>query len=142
MSRMHRRRAGAVLLVAALLLLVASLFVGCGQGGNYEGTWVQKALPNLGGQKPIVVKKVGDNYSFSSPNGSTSGYMVHTAPSNGKFTINALVLNAGSVATQDGGKLKLASGKDTVEITVSGDTMTMVFPGVQGDFTFSRVTTK
>jgi hypothetical protein len=131
-------------LLAALLLLAATLVVGCGsQSANYEGTWIQKALPNSSPETPIVIKKVGDKYAFSSPNGESFGYMLHTtATDSGQTTLYSMVLDAGAVATQDGGKLKLSNGKDTLEFTVSGDTMTMVVPGVQAAFTFSRVATK
>jgi len=131
-------------LLAALLLLAATLVVGCGsQSANYEGTWIQKALPNSSPETPIVIKKVGDKYAFSSPNGESFGYMLHTtATDSGQTTLYSMVLDAGAVATQDGGKLKLSNGKDTLEFTVSGDTMTMVVPGVQAAFTFSRVAAK
>ena len=145
MSRAHRRRAGASLfLVAALLLFAATLVVGCGsQSANYEGTWVQQSLPNSSPDTPIVVTKAGDKYAFSSPNGESFGYMLHTNPTDsGQTTLYSMVLDPGAVATLDGGKLKLPNGKDTIEITVSGDTMTMVVPGVQAVFTFSRVAAK
>lgn len=144
MSHAHRRRAEAfLLLLAALFLLAATLVVGCsGQSANYEGTWVQKPLPNSGPQTPLVIEKVGENYKISSQNGEASGYVLHSDPSGGKFAIRPLMLTAGSWATQDGSKLKLSSGQDTVEITVSGDTMTMVFPGSNDVYTFSRVAAK
>lgn len=131
-------------MLAALLLFAATLVVGCSsQGGNFEGTWIQEALPNSNPETPIVIKKVGDKYAFSSPNGETFGYMLHTTPTDsGETTLYSMVLDAGAVATQDGGKLKLTNGKDTIEITVSGNTMTMVVPGVEAVFTFSRVTAK
>lgn len=44
-------------------------------------------------------------------------------------------------ATEDGDKLKFGSADNTAEITVSGDTMTMVISSVDGVFTFSRVAT-
>ena len=146
MSRAHRRRAGASLfLLAALLLLTATLVVGCGssQSVNYEGTWIQEALPNSNPETPIVVTKAGDKYAFSSPNGQTFGYMLHSTPTgSGQTTLYSMVLDAGAVATQDGDKLKLSNGPDTIEITVSGNTMTMVVPGVEAVFKFSRVIAK
>ncbi len=145
MSRAHRRRAGtSLLLLAVLLLVAATLVVGCSsQSGNYEGTWIQQALPNSSPETPIVIKKVGDKYAFSSPNGETSGYMLHTTPTDsGQTTLYSMVLDAGAVATQDGDKLKLSNGPDTIEITVSGNTMTMVVPGVEAVFKFSRVIAK
>ena len=145
MSRAPRRHAGTSLfLLAALLLIAATLAVGCSsQSGNYEGTWIQQALPNSNPETPIVIKKVGDKYAFSSPNGETFGYMLHTDPTDsGETTLYSMVLDAGAMATQDGGKLKLVNGNDTIEITVSGDTMTVVVPGVKAAFKFSRVIAK
>jgi hypothetical protein len=49
-----------------------------------------------------------------------------------------MVLNA-TKATKDGDKLKFSVASDTIEIAVSGDTMTMTVPSAQGVFTFSRV---
>lgn len=146
MSRAHRRRAGVSLfLLAALLLFAATPVVGCSssQSGTYEGTWIQEALPNSNPETSIVITKVGDKYAFSSPNGETFGYMLHTTPTDsGQTTLYSMVLDAGAVATQDGGKLKLSNGPDTIEFTVSGNTMTMVVPGVEAVFRFSRVIAK
>ena len=147
MSRAHRRRAGVSLfLLAALLVFAATLVAGCSsssQSVNYEGTWIQEALPNSNPETPIVVTKAGDKYAFSSPNGQTFGYMLHSTPTgSGQTTLYSMVLDAGAVATQDGDKLKLPNGPDTIEITVSGNTMTMVVPSAQAVFTFSRVIAK
>jgi len=146
MSRAHRRRAGTSLfLLAALLLFAATLVVGCGssQSGTYEGTWIQETLPNSNPETAIVITKAGDKYAFSSPSGETFGYMLHTTPTDsGQTTLYSMVLDPGAVATQDGDKLKLPNGPDTIEITVSGDTMTMVVPGVEAVFKFSRVVAK
>ena len=142
MSREHRERAvSSLLLSAALLLLAATLVVGCSRSAAYEGTWVQNALPNSGQETPIVIKKVGDKYTFSSPNGETFGYMLHTTPSSaGQASLYAMMLKPDTQAIQAGDELKLANGKDTIEVKVSGNTMTMVVPSVSGAFTFSRVT--
>ena len=145
MSRKRKGRAvSSLLLPAAAIVLAATLFVGCSsQSAVYEGTWIQQALPNSSQETPIVIKKVGDKYTFSSPNGETFGYMLHSTPtSSGQATLYPMVLKAGTEAAEAGGKLKLPNGTDTIEITVSGNTMTMVVPGRDGAFTFSRVTTK
>jgi len=79
---------------------------------------------------------------LTGPDGETDqGYLHHTDPTDsGEVTIYSMTLND-TKATEDGDKLKFGSADNTAEITVSGDTMTMVISSVDGVFTFSRVAT-
>jgi hypothetical protein len=129
-------------LLAVLFLLGATLVVaGCGsQSDKFAGTWIQKSLPGSSPETPLTIKKVGDEYSLTGPGGETNyGYVLHTTPTaSGHYTLYSMVLNA-TKATKDGDKLKFSVASDTIEIAVSGDTMTMTVPSAQGVFTFSRV---
>jgi hypothetical protein len=72
--------------------------------------------------------------------GVDQGYLLHTdATDSGEVTIYSMTLND-TVATEDGGLLTFESADNTVEITVSGDSMTMVVSSVDGVFSFSRET--
>ena len=142
MSRSHRRPAGATLLVfAALSLLVATLVVGCGsQSDKYEGSWSQKDQPGIAPQPPIVIKKVGDQYSVTPPGAESQGYVLHySPPGNGTGSLYSMTLTSATRATQSGDKLALSNAGNTIEIAVNGDTMTMTTQGVT--YTFSRVKT-
>lgn len=166
MSCAHRRQAEACLLVLAGLFLYGATFVvaGCGgqsggnqngggnQNANFEGTWMQ-----AGQEQPITVTKVGDKYTFTTVSSVQStgayGYGTTTTDTGGTVMIEsdptasgnaasyAMPLGCGAEATQAGDKLTLPLGDKTAEITVSGDTMTIVVSGVDGVFTFSRATT-
>jgi len=133
-----------------LLTIGAVIFVGCGgqgesqsesQSDQYVGTWIQQTelqgFPNTS----ITIKKDGDDYALTGPDGATDqGYLLHTEPTDsGEVTIYSMTLND-TKATKDGDHLKFGSADNTVEITVSGDAMTMVVSSVDGVFTFSRVT--
>jgi hypothetical protein len=164
MSCVHRRQAEALLLVLAGLFLCATTLVvaGCGSqsGGNqnakYEGTWVQATSAQGDTEIPIIVKKAGNKYTFTTvPSVQSTGafgygtsttdtggaVIIHCdSTASGKTTLYAMPLGGGAEATTDGGKLKLPLGDKTAEIAVSGDTMTVVVSGVEGVFTFSRAT--
>lgn len=146
MSRANRRRAGAsLLLLVALLMVVAAFVVGCGNGGGtYEGSWIQESVPGIAPQAPIVIKKVGEQYTVTAQGGGPQGYMLHDTVAEGSTWANVypLILAQDTKATRDGDKLKFQTEDNTVEITVSGDTMTMTIPGVDGVYTFSRVVAK
>ena len=129
-----------------LLTIGAVIFVGRGgqsesQSDQYVGTWIQQTelqgFPNTS----ITIKKDGDDYALTGPDGATDqGYLLHTEPTDsGEVTIYSMTLND-TKATKDGDHLKFGSADNTVEITVSGDAMTMVVSSVDGVFTFSRVT--
>ena len=146
MSRAHRRRAGASLLLLVALLMVAAAFaVGCGSGGvTYEGSWIQESVPGIASQPPIVIKKVGEEYTVTAEGGDPQGYMLHSAVAKGSTWANVypLILAQDTKATVDGDKLTFETADKTAEITVKGDTMTMTIPGVDGVYTFSRVVAK
>lgn len=145
MSGAHRRHAEVLLfLLAGLFLLAATLIVaGCGsQSDKYEGTWTQASLPQSDPETPIIIKKVGDTYAFTDPSGGSYASIIHSNPTgSGQATLYSMMLSNGATATKDGDMLKLPVADSTVEITVSGDIMTIVVPGVDGVFTFSRATT-
>ena len=162
MSCAHRRQAEALLLVLAGLFLFATTLVvaGCGsqsggtQSAVFEGTWMQAKAAQSDTQIPVIVKKTGDTYTFttvaSEQSAGASGYgvtqtdtggsvMIESDPTaSGKATMYAMPLGGGVEATKDGDKLKLSLGDKTAEVAVSGDTMTITVSGVEGVFTFSR----
>ena len=152
MSRAYRRGADAsLLLIAAFLLLTATIVVGCGsqsdnqvdsQSDKYVGTWIQTTSLPGNPNTPITIKKAGDDYVLTGPDGVTDqGYMLHTDPTDsGEVTIYAMTLTD-TKATEEGDHLTFGSADNTVEITVSGDAMTMAVSSVDGVFTFSRATT-
>jgi len=138
-----------------LLTIGAVIFVGCGgqsesqsksqsesQSDQYVGTWIQQTELQGSPNTSITIKKDGDDYALTGPDGATDqGYLLHTEPTDsGEVTIYSMTLND-TKATKDGDHLKFGSADNTVEITVSGDAMTMVVSSVDGVFTFSRVTT-
>lgn len=150
--RFRGRGSVSPLLLLALLLLAATLVVGCGsksesqsqqgtQSDKYVGTWIQAVSGSGNANPPIVIRKSGSDYVLTGPDGATDqGYMLHTDPTAaGEMTIYAMTLNE-TKATEEGGHLTFGSAENTVEITVSGDAMTLVVSSVDGVFTFSRVT--
>lgn len=144
MSSAHRRRAEVLpLLLAALFLLAATLVVGCGSNSDkYEGTWIQKTSSQSDPGTPLLIKKVGDTYACTDPSGGSYANIIHTNPTtSGQVTLYSMILSEGAVATKDGDMLKLPLANSTVEITVSGDTMMIAVPSVEGVFTFSRAST-
>jgi len=146
MSRANRRRAGAsLLLLAVLFMVVATFVVGCGSGGDkYEGSWIQESVPGIAPQPPIVIKKVGEQYTVTAQGAGAQGYMLHDTVAEGSSWSNVypLILAEDTKATKDGDKLKFQTGDSTVEITVSGGKMTITVPGVNGVYAFSRVAAK
>lgn len=146
MSHTNRRRSGAsLLLLVALFMVVAAFVVGCGSGGGtFEGSWIQESVPGIEPQPPIVITKVGEQYTVTAEGGGDQGYMLHDAVAEGSTWANVypLILAQDTKATKDGEKLTFETADNTVEITVSGDTMTMTIPGVDGVYTFSRVAAK
>jgi hypothetical protein len=133
------RNSIAIVSVAFVVLLSA---VACGSTGDkYEGTWIQKQAAGDNLTAPITIEKIsGNQYAVPSPTGGDWGYRLYSDPTgSGELTVYRMYLNADATATKEGDMLKLVTAwpQVTVEITVSGDTMTMVVPDV-GVFTFSR----
>ena len=146
MSRTHRRRAGAsLLLLGALFMVAATLVVGCNGGGDpYEGSWIQESVPGIAPQPPIVIKKVGEQYTVTAQGGGAQGYMLHDTVAAGSSWSNVypLILAENTKATKDGDKLKLQTADRTIEITASGGKITMTISDVNGVYSFSRVAAK
>lgn len=141
MPQAHRGRSGSSLLLPALLLLlIAAVAVGCGAGGDpFEGSWIQESVPGVAPQPPIVVKKVGEEYSVTAQGGGTQGYVLHDTMEGSTWAnVYSMILTEDSKATKEGDKLKLPSGDKTVEITASGGKLTMTVPGINGVYTLSR----
>lgn len=144
MSGEHRGRAEIYLLLPAVLLMLATALSVAGCGGTksdkFVGTWIQKQLPNSQAETPIVVKKDGGKYVLTGPGGETWGYIIHSEPTkSGETTLYSMSLGKDTKVSKDGDTLKFQVANATDEITVSGDTMTIVVPGVQEVFKFSRV---
>jgi hypothetical protein len=94
------------LLALALLVLLAVTVAACGGGSDFEGTWVKE-----GDTGQMVITKGDDGYDVKISVGTDA---------NAAVTLTA---------KEDGDKLILSDptgeSKDTIEMTVSGDTLTM-----------------
>ncbi len=127
-------------LLAAIVLLFAA--VACGsQSDKYVGTWVQQAKGSQQqSQMPlIVVKKVGDQYAFTSPSGGENLIGVQTDPNaSGQITLCGFKLSESTLATPDGDSLQLSVCKRTMKVSVNGDKMTWTLPGESEPYTFTR----
>lgn len=127
-------------LLAAIVLLFAA--VACGsQSDKYVGTWVQQAKGSQEQSQmpPIVVKKVGDQYAFTSPSGGENLIGVQTDPNaSGQITLCGFNLSESTLATPDGDSLQMSVCKQTVKVSVNGDKMTWTQTGESAPYTFMR----
>jgi len=137
--------------IVVAVIVVSLSMVACGSettttttptaGDPYEGTWIQESLPESSPATPMIIKKVGDTYAITGSDGEGYSSILHSDPTeSGQMTLLGFMFDAGDTAARNGDMLTLTTGESntTYEITVSGDTMTMVTPGEEGVFTFSR----
>lgn len=128
-------------LLAAIVLLFAA--VACGsQSDKYVGTWVQQARGSQEQSQmpPILVKKVGDQYAFTSPSGGENLIGVQTDPNtSGQITLCGFKLSESTLAAPNGDSLQMSVCKQTINVTVTGDTMTWTPTDGAAPYTFTRL---
>ena len=149
-TQMQRRRPLArrgrdrVVLVAALFLVAAMLaIVGCGSNSDkFVGTLLQpqEVLPSSEPSTPLIIKKVGDEYTLTGPGGVAYKQAIsRNGEKAGTVDLYGMSLSEGAKATKDGDTLKLPASEGGLSISVSGDTLTILTPDGGDGYIFSRV---
>ena len=142
-----RRGRDCVVLVAALFLVAAMLaIVGCGSNSDksdkFVGTWLQpkEVLPSSEPSTPLIIKKVGDEYTLTGPGGVAYKQAIsRNGEKAGTVDLYGMSLSEGAKATKDGDTLKLPASEGGLSISVSGDTLTILTPDGGDGYIFSRV---